>query len=148
MSGQSTGGFTSMMISGAEIFLSDLQDDCNDTSSGGLDEINIGSSCEIISLWQDQNPDESVIKMQDRVWATILLALEMTLCWARNSSVDSDILIIASDIDETVSLSEVNKTQELLGEDVIHSAYTYRRWTLSLRSIGMRHKRMCRKSFY
>ena len=38
------------------------------------------------------------------------------------SSVDSDILIIASDIDETVALSEVNKTQELLGENVLHSA--------------------------
>lgn len=124
MSGQSTGGFTSMMVSGAEILLSDLQDDCNDTSSGGLDEINMGSSCEIIDLWQDQNPNESVIKIKDdRVWATILLApWNGSLLGTGISSVDSDILIIASDIDETVALSEVNKTQELLGENVIHSA--------------------------
>lgn len=124
MSGQSTGGFTSMMISGAEILLSDLQDDCKNMSSGGLDDIYIGSSCEIIDLWENKNPNSSIIKIHDdRVWATILLApWNGSLLSTGISSVDSDILIIASDIDETVALSEVNNTQKLLGENVLHSA--------------------------
>ena len=124
MTGQSTGGFTSLMISGAEILLSDLQDDCKNPHSGGIDEINPGSSCEMIELWQIQNPNSTVIKIQDsRAWATVLLApWNGSLLDNGISSTDSNILLIASDIDETVPLYEVNNTRNLLSDNVLHSA--------------------------
>jgi predicted dienelactone hydrolase len=122
--GQSTGGFTSMMISGAEILLSDLQNDCDNPDSGGIDEINPGSSCEMIEIWQSSNSNPDVINMQDdRSWATVLLApWNGSLLRSGISKVDSDIFLLASDIDETVPLSEINQTRILLGDNVIHSS--------------------------
>ena len=78
----------------------------------------------MIELWQITNPNSTVIKIQDsRAWATVLLApWNGSLLDDGISSTDSNILLIASDIDETVSLSEVNNTRDLLSENVLHSA--------------------------
>tara|TARA_B100000900_G_scaffold265912_1_gene226868 strand:- start:940 stop:2400 length:1461 start_codon:yes stop_codon:yes gene_type:complete len=115
--GQSTGGFTSMMISGAKIISTDLENRCNES---GLDENLKLLNCEILSHMSNLNLTELSIS-DSRVKSALLLSpwnasvLNMGI-----SSVSVPTLVLTGDVDDTTVIAEVNNTVSKLGESVIN----------------------------
>jgi|TARA_B110000438_G_scaffold160462_1_gene153696 predicted dienelactone hydrolase len=111
--GQSTGGYASMMISGAEISLSDLELGC---------EINNPIHCNAIDFLSQNNELNDIILLgDDRVWASILLSpWNGTVLNQGISRVSVPTLILTGDIDDTTVISEVNNTSLRLGSNLVN----------------------------
>ena len=117
MIGQSTGGYTSMMISGAKILSSDLESSCNETGSDFTDV-----NCEILKRFSDlqisefSNPDP-------RVKSVLLLSpWNGSVLDTGISSVSIPTLVLTGTADETVTTSEVNNTVLQLGDSLVNYA--------------------------
>ncbi len=117
MIGQSTGGYTSMMISGAKILSSDLELGCIDNGSD-FTEIN----CAILSIFEDlsisdfSNPDS-------RVRSTLLLSpWNGSVLNNGISNVSVPSLVLTGDSDETTTISQVNNTVFQLGNSLVNYA--------------------------
>ena len=117
MIGQSTGGYTSMMISGAKILSSDLESSCNETDSDFTDV-----NCEILNRFSDlqisefSNPDSRV------KYALLLSPWNGSVLDTGISSVSIPTLILTGTADETVTISEVNNTVLQLGDSLVNYA--------------------------
>ena len=118
MIGQSTGGYTSMMISGAKILSSDLESSCNETDSDFTDV-----NCEILNRFSDlqisefSNPDSRV------KYALLLSPWNGSVLDTGISSVSIPTLILTGTADETVTISEVNNTVLQLGDSLVNYAF-------------------------
>ena len=117
MIGQSTGGYTSMMISGAKILSSDLESSCNETGSDFSDV-----NCEILNRFSDlqisefSNPDSRV------KYALLLSPWNGSVLETGISSVSIPTLVLTGTADETVTTSEVNNTVLQLGDSLVNYA--------------------------
>jgi len=113
MIGQSTGGYASMMISGAEISLSDLETGC---ASGNP------IHCNAIDFWlSNYELNDTLLLNDDRVWASILLSpWNGTVLDQGISSVLVPTLILTGDVDDTTVISEVNNTSTILGNNLVN----------------------------
>ncbi|MAQ05752.1 MAG: hypothetical protein CMA51_03040 [Euryarchaeota archaeon] len=117
MIGQSTGGYTSMMISGAKILSSDLESSCNERDSDFSDV-----NCEILNRFSDlqisefSNPDSRV------KYALLLSPWNGSVLDTGISSVSIPTLILTGTADETVTISEVNNTVLQLGDSLVNYA--------------------------
>ena len=117
MIGQSTGGYTSMMISGAKILPSDLESSCNETGSDFTDV-----NCEILNRFSDlqisefSNPDPRVKS------ALLLSPWNGSVLDTGISSVSIPTLVLTGTADETVTISEVNNTVLQLGDSLVNYA--------------------------
>jgi len=117
MIGQSTGGYTSMMISGAKILSSDLESSCNESDSDFTDV-----NCEILNRFSDlqisefSNPDSRV------KYALLLSPWNGSVLDTGISSVSIPTLILTGTADETVTISEVNNTVLQLGDSLVNYA--------------------------
>jgi len=117
MIGQSTGGYTSMMISGARILSPDLESGCSDNNSDFT-----GLNCEILNIFNNteilefSNPDS-------RVQSTILLSpWNASVLNNGISNVSVPTLVLTGDSDETTTISQVNNTVLQLGDSIINYA--------------------------
>ena len=117
MIGQSTGGYTSMMISGAKILSDDLESGCKD----GNWEFN-ESNCVFISRFSDLGISELSIS-DTRVKSVILLSpWNASILNTGISSVNVPILVLTGNADETTVISEVNNTVLQLGDNLVNYA--------------------------
>ena len=101
--GQSTGGYASMMVSGAEIYVSDLISGC---------EIGNSIHCNAIDYISENNLDSEKINFSDnRVRATILLSpWNGSVLDSGISNVGVPTLVLTGLVDDTTVISEVNNT--------------------------------------
>ncbi len=117
MIGQSTGGYTSMMISGAKIYSSDIESTCNDNSSE-FSEVN----CHILSEFSNlqisdfSNPDPRIR------FALLLSPWNGSVLNSGISSVSVPMVVLVGSADETTTVSEVNNTVSQLGENLLNYA--------------------------
>ena len=113
--GQSTGGYASMMISGAEILFNDLKSGCDD---GNL------INCDIINYWESNFGFFESISLSDiRVKSAILLSpWNGSVLNSGISSVSIPTLVLTSDIDDTTVIFEVNNTSFQLGDNLVNYA--------------------------
>ena len=113
MIGHSTGGYASMMVSGAEIMTADLESGCAD---GNL------ISCNAIDFWSLNHDLNDTIQISDeRLWASILLSpWNGSILNQGISSVSVPTLILTGDIDETTVISEVTNTSVRLGSNLVN----------------------------
>ena len=113
--GQSTGGYASMMISGAEILFNDLKSGCDD---GNL------INCDIINYWESNFGFFESISLSDiRVKSAILLSpWNGSVLNSGISSVSIPTLVLTGDIDDTTVIFEVNNTSFQLGENLVNYA--------------------------
>ena len=117
MIGQSTGGYTSMMISGAKILSSDLESGCNDNGSDFTFQ-----NCAILSIFEDigisefSNPDPRINS------ALLLSPWNGSILNKGISNVSVPILVLTGDADETTTISEVNNTVLELGDSLVNYA--------------------------
>ena len=121
MIGQSTGGYASMMISGAQISIGVVESSCEDESAS--DQIKL-IHCNAVNFLESNKEmvENTTITLQDsRVWATILLSpWNGTVLNQGISSVSVPSLVLTGDIDDTTVISEVNNTTTLLGNNLIN----------------------------
>jgi predicted dienelactone hydrolase len=113
--GQSTGGYASMMISGAEILFNDLKSGCDD---GNL------INCDIINYWESNFGFFESISLSDiRVKSAILLSpWNGSVLNSGISSVSIPTLVLTGDIDDTTVIFEVNNTSFQLGDNLVNYA--------------------------
>ena len=115
MIGQSTGGYTSMMISGAEILSDDLESGCNDNNW----DFNL-SNCVFLSRFSDLGISELSIS-DSRVKSAILLSpWNASILNSGISSVNVPTLVLTGNADETTVISEVNNTVFRLGDNLVN----------------------------
>ena len=117
--GQSTGGYASMMVSGAEISLSDLESGCADDNSSEFLQL---IHCNAIDFWSSNYElNDSLSINDDRVWASILLSpWNGTVLDKGISNVLVPTLVLTGDVDDTTVISEVNNTSMRLGENLVN----------------------------
>jgi predicted dienelactone hydrolase len=117
MIGQSTGGYTSMMISGAGILSSDLESGCSDYNSD-FTELN----CQILNIFNNTKTLE-FSNSDPRVQSTILLSpWNASVLNNGISNVSVPTLVLTGDSDETTTISEVNNTVLQLGDNIVNYA--------------------------
>jgi predicted dienelactone hydrolase len=111
--GQSTGGYASMMVSGAEIYVSDLISGC---------DIGNPIHCNAIDYISENNLDSEKINFSDnRVIATILLSpWNGSVLDSGISNVGVPTLVLTGLVDDTTVISEVNNTSMSLGDSLIN----------------------------
>ena len=113
--GQSTGGYASMMISGAEILFNDLNSGCDD---GNL------INCDIINYWESNFGLFESISLPDiRAKSAILLSpWNGSVLNSGISNVSIPTLVLTGDVDDTTVISEVNNTSYQLGVNLVNYA--------------------------
>ncbi len=112
--GQSTGGYNSMLLAGAEVLYPDLEKRCMDN-----DEI----ACRIKENWDSTNPEENIAIPDSRVWGVVLLSpWNASILDSGISNVNRPVMILSGDADDTTTINEVNNTAYRLGENLIHYA--------------------------
>ncbi len=113
--GQSTGGYASMMVSGAEILFDDLNSGCD---AGNL------INCDIINYWESNFGLFESISLSDvRVKSAILLSpWNGSVLNSGISSVSIPTLVLTGDIDDTTVIFEVNNTSSQLGDNLVNYA--------------------------
>jgi predicted dienelactone hydrolase len=111
--GQSTGGYASMMVSGAEIYVSDLISGC---------DIGNPIHCNAIDYISENNLDSEKINFSDnRVRATILLSpWNGSVLDSGISNVGVPTLVLTGLVDDTTVISEVTNTSMSLGDSLIN----------------------------
>ena len=111
--GQSTGGYASMMVSGANIYVNDLINGCN-----------LGNPihCNALDYISENNLDGEVINFMDnRVNAAILLSpWNGTVLDSGISNVTIPTLILTGLVDDTTIISEVTNTSLTLGDSLVN----------------------------
>ena len=121
MIGQSTGGYASMMISGAQISLEDIELGCNDENMN--DQIKL-INCNAIDFLEDNEEmvvNESIMLQDSRVWATILLSpWNGTVLNEGISNVSVPSLVLTGDVDDSATISEVNNSVSKLGDNLVN----------------------------
>ena len=117
MIGQSTGGYTSMMISGAKIFSNDLELGCNDFNWDFTQP-----NCAILSRFSNLGISELTIS-DTRVKSVILLSpWNASILNKGISSVSVPTLVLTGNVDESTVISEVNNTVLQLGDNLVNYA--------------------------
>jgi predicted dienelactone hydrolase len=112
--GQSTGGYNSMMLAGAEILLTDLEERCTNG-----DEI----ICKIKDEWLLNYGGEYINFQDERIWGVVLLSpWNGSILDDGISQVDKPVFILSGNMDETTTIIEVNKTANSLGNSLINYA--------------------------
>jgi len=117
MIGQSTGGYTSMMISGAKIFSNDLESGCNDVNWDFTQP-----NCAFLSRFSNLGISELTIS-DTRVKSVILLSpWNASILNTGISSVSVPTLVLTGNVDETTVISQVNNTVLQLGDNLVNYA--------------------------
>ena len=115
MIGQSTGGYNSMLLSGAEILTSDLEDRCNQ------EELVI---CKIKDNLENNYSNNEISHFKDdRIWGALLLSpWNGSILDQGISKVGVPTMILSGNLDDTTTITEVNNTAFSLGNSLIHYA--------------------------
>lgn len=111
--GHSGGGYTSLTASGATIAIANLTAECDD----GED-----AACQMRDTWLEANPGTDTIDLSDdRIWATVALAPWTGLVLDEGlADIDTPVMVLTGDIDETTNISMVTGIVDEIETDVLH----------------------------
>ena len=117
MIGQSTGGYTSMMISGAKILSSDLESGCSDNNSDFADV-----NCAILNIFNDTGISEFSNPDSRAKSALLLSPWNASVLNSGISNVSLPTLVLTGDLDDTTTIYEVNNTVLKLEDSLLNYA--------------------------
>jgi predicted dienelactone hydrolase len=102
-----------LTASGATIAIANLTAECDD----GED-----AACQMRDTWLEANPGTDTIDLSDdRIWATVALAPWTGLVLDEGlADIDTPVMVLTGDIDETTNISMVTGIVDEIETDVLH----------------------------